>query len=544
MNAVIYARYSCDSQREESIEGQLRECNAFAERKGYTIVKIYADRAISGKKADNRPQFMQMIADSKQKLFGAVIVWKIDRFSRDKYDSVFYKNILKKNDVSVVSATEPIDDTPEGHLMESIFEGFSVYYIKDLSMKVSRGMTENVLNGKSNGGGLTFGYFVDENKHFQPDPINAPVVRDIFARYSEGETVKSIVGSLIAQGVKNRYGKNPSYNFVTHILKNRRYLGEYRFKDTVAENAFEPLISKEVFDKCQERLAANKRRPGHFHDVEDKYILTGKIFCGYCGSPVSGVSGTSKTGDVHRYYHCRAAKSRKSCGKKRIKKDVVEKIVLDYTLNLLDDSALINRIVNTCFELQATENTKIPSMEQRLKQIDSELDNIMNAIRQGIFSPTVKSTLDQLEQEKRDLETEIAKEKCEHPILSKEQIKFWIYKFKHMDITDDTQKRRLIETFINSIYLYDDKMLITYNYKDGEKCVDFDEVQKYFKANKNSDHISQSSPIIRFGDPSGSRTPDTLIKRKSNTLLNGFTLCYPALLVIAQNGVNTLSESG
>ena len=182
MRAVIYARYSSDNQREESIEGQLRECGAFAERKGYTVIKTYADRAISGKKADNRPQFMQMIADSKQRLFDTVIVWKIDRFSRDKYDSVFYKNVLKKNGVSVISATEPIDDTPEGQLMESIFEGFSVYYIKDLSMKVSRGMTENVLNGKFNGGALTFGYRIDENKHFQPDPEKAPIVQDIFIR--------------------------------------------------------------------------------------------------------------------------------------------------------------------------------------------------------------------------------------------------------------------------------------------------------------------------------------------------------------------------
>ena len=157
MKAVIYARYSDANQREESIEGQLRECGDFAKRKCYTVIKSYVDRAISGKKADNRPEFMQMITDSKQGLYDTVIVWKIDRFSRDKYDSVFYKNTLKKNGVSVLSAIEPIDDSPEGQLMESIFEGFSVYYLKDLSMKTSRGMTENVLKGRYNGGGVTYG---------------------------------------------------------------------------------------------------------------------------------------------------------------------------------------------------------------------------------------------------------------------------------------------------------------------------------------------------------------------------------------------------
>lgn len=166
MKAVIYARYSSDNQREESIEGQVRECLAFAGRKGYTVIKTYADRAISGKRADNRPEFQQMISDSAKGEFDVIIVWKIDRFSRDKYDSVIYKSKLNKNGVCVISATEPIDDSPEGKLMESIFEGFSEYYIKDLAQKTSRGMTENVLKGKFNGGAVPYGYMIDSNRQF------------------------------------------------------------------------------------------------------------------------------------------------------------------------------------------------------------------------------------------------------------------------------------------------------------------------------------------------------------------------------------------
>jgi len=227
MKAIIYARYSSENQREESIEGQIRECGEFAERKGYTVIKTYADRAISGKKADNRPQFMQMIEDSKQKGFDVVIVWKVDRFSRDKYDSVYYKNILKKNGVSVISATEPIDDSPEGQLMESIFEGFSVYYLKDLSMKVSRGMTENTLKGKFNGGNPTFGYVIDENKNFQPDPVNALIVADIFRRYASGESTKSILQSLNEQGIKTGPGRTPSYSFIVNLLNWRVQFQRY-----------------------------------------------------------------------------------------------------------------------------------------------------------------------------------------------------------------------------------------------------------------------------------------------------------------------------
>ena len=504
MRAVIYARYSSDNQREESIEGQLRECSAYAERKGYTVVKTYADRAISGKKADNRPQFMQMIADSKQKLFDTVIVWKIDRFSRDKYDSVFYKNNLRKNGVSVVSATEPIDDTPEGQLMESIFEGFSVYYIKDLSLKVSRGMTENVLNKKFNGGVITYGYRIDENRHFQPDPNTAPIVKEVFTRYAEGENSKSILNSLIAKGIKNQRGTNLTYSFIQNMLKNRRYLGEYRFKDTVVENAFTPLVTKELFDKCQRRLTANKHNASHFKPIVSTYLLTGKIFCGKCGSTMSGVSGTSHTGAIHRYYQCRAAKIKKTCDKKRISKDLIEDIVLDYITAILNDKPLLDRIAETCYNLQKDINTKLPAMKERMKQVDKELDNVLKAIKNGIFTASVKNELDKLEREKSDLELAIAQEQIERPTLTKEQIKRWLYKFKIIDRKNDMAKQRAIEIFVNSIYVYDDKILILMNYKDGEICVDYEEINKYMQKKENSDNPKdyQSSPIIVFGDTS------------------------------------------
>ena len=514
MNAVIYARYSSDNQREESIEGQLRECKEFADRRGYMIVKTYADRAISGKKADNRPQFMQMVADSREKLFDTVIVWKIDRFSRDKYDSVYYKNILKKNGVNVTSATEPIDDSPEGQLMESIFEGFSVYYLKDLSMKVSRGMTENTLKGKFNGGRPTFGYIIDADKHFQPDPVNALVVADIFRRYASGEGAKSILATLKEQGVKTGQGKTPMYSFIVNVLKNRRYLGEYSFKDTVVENAFVPLVDKDVFEKCQKRLASNQRHPSHFKPVEDKYLLTGKIFCGYCGGTVCGVSGTSKTGAIHRYYHCFAAKNKKTCAKKRTGKTFVESAVFDYILRMLDDMPLVNRIADTCFELQSSKTVNLASLERRLAQTEKEIGNVMDAIKQGIITATTKDTLIKLEQDKEYIAVNIAKERMERPVLSKEQIKYWICKFRGTDPDNAEQKQRLIDVFLNSVYIYDDKMLIILNYKDGEICVPFDEITETLNKKTNPDNHEghQSSPLNTIGEPPEIRTPDPLIK--------------------------------
>ncbi len=121
--AVIYARYSCEKQTEQSIEGQLRVCNEFAERNGYTVVHNYIDRAVSGK-TDKREQFQQMLKDSASKTFEFVIVYKLDRFARNRYDSAMNKATLKKNGVKVLSACEQITDSPEGIILESMIEGF------------------------------------------------------------------------------------------------------------------------------------------------------------------------------------------------------------------------------------------------------------------------------------------------------------------------------------------------------------------------------------------------------------------------------------
>ena len=179
MTAVIYARYSSDNQREESIEGQIRECTVYAEKNGFTVVKHYIDRAISAK-TDNRPQFQQMIKDSDKKLFDIVLVWKLDRFARNRYDSARYKTQLKKNGVKLMSATEIISEGPEGIILESVLEGYAEYYSADLSEKVIRGMTENALKGKFTGGAIPFGYIINADHRFEIDPLTAPFVAETF----------------------------------------------------------------------------------------------------------------------------------------------------------------------------------------------------------------------------------------------------------------------------------------------------------------------------------------------------------------------------
>lgn len=180
-----------DSQREESIEGQLRECKAFAEKNGITIFGTYIDRALSAK-TDNRPQFQKMIQDSGKRLFDVVLVWKLDRFARNRYDSAQHKNTLKKNGVKVVSATEQIAEDSTGILIESILEGYAEYYSVELSEKVRRGQKENALKGKYNGGGMPMGFVKNSQQEYEIDPITAPVVLGAFKRYSNGELIRDI----------------------------------------------------------------------------------------------------------------------------------------------------------------------------------------------------------------------------------------------------------------------------------------------------------------------------------------------------------------
>ena len=163
MKAIIYARYSSDSQREESVEGQIRECTEYANYNGITIIGTYIDRALSAK-TDNRPEFQRMIKDSTKRIFDVIIVWKLDRFARNRYDSAHYKNILRKNDVKVVSAKENISEGPEGIILESMLEGYAEYYSAELAEKINRGNKDNALKGRNNGGAIPLGYLLGEEQ--------------------------------------------------------------------------------------------------------------------------------------------------------------------------------------------------------------------------------------------------------------------------------------------------------------------------------------------------------------------------------------------
>ncbi len=275
--AVIYARFSSHSQHETSIEGQLKECHAFAKRQGYIVMEEYIDRAMTGTN-DNRPEFQRMLADSKRKDFQYVIVYQLDRFARNRYDSASNKNILKKNGVRVISARENISDDASGILMEAVLEGMAEYYSAELSQKIRRGIWIQAEKCLYTGGGVALGYKVNPDKTFSIDEKIAPFVVEIFTRYAEGETTAEINRFLNENHIKTARGKSFNKNSLTALLRNKRYIGVYTFKDMEIPHGIPQIIDDALFYEVQEKLDKNKAAPARSR-AREEYILTTNVIC-------------------------------------------------------------------------------------------------------------------------------------------------------------------------------------------------------------------------------------------------------------------------
>ena len=262
------------------------------------------------------------------------------------------------------------------------------------------------------------------------------------------------------------------------MLNNRRYIGEYTFRDIVIPDGIPAIVSKELFDRVQEKMAKNRKAPAR-HKAEDDYLLTTKLFCGYCGAYLCGESGTSRTGVVHHYYKCVSVKKKRTdCHKKPVRKEWLEDMVVNATMKMLMNDATIDAIVSALMTLQDAENTALPLYEKQLREVKSSIDNLLNAIQQGIFTRSTKERLDELEASRDELENKIAVEKLAKPRITEEQLRFFLERFRKMDVTRKSQRKMLIDTFVNAIFLYDDKMVLTYNFHESTETITFGELQE------------------------------------------------------------------
>ena len=482
--AIAYYRYTSHAQNEASIAQQREAAEKYAEAHGYTIMKEYAYEALSGT-SDDRPKFQLMLTEVGQIRPAALIVWKTDRIARNRIDSALAKKIIRDAGCVIHYVAEAIpQDSPEGALFEGLLESMAEFYSQQLKQNIRRGMIYNAENCFYNGH-RTLGYKPEEGKKASKkiliDPDTAPVVQRIFADYAGGKPLQAIMNELNDDGLLSVRGKKFTINSLRSILNNVAYIGTYKYGDIVIPNGIPALVSQETFDKVQARFELNKRKgaqraAGLDEDEAPRYWLTGKLFCGYCGESMQGVSGTSKTGAKHYYYYC-SGQRHHQCSKKPVKKDVIEKAVLNVLYGILADSENSFRLATAAVEYYE-ETDYIGSMEAELKDTQKALDNLVKAIEMGIFSETTQKRLTELEARKRGLQDAIEAERARSELMQDaHSIEAYFKRYSDPDMFDDDIRDEVLEYFVDKIFVYDDRIIVTGPYFEGiAEQVSFEEL--------------------------------------------------------------------
>lgn len=466
IKAVIYARYSSDRQREESIEGQLRVCEDYAHRNNMTILHTYADRAMTGR-SDQRPEFQIMIRDAATMTFDVVLVYKLNRFARNRYDSAKYKHKLKKYGVKVVSAMENIADDPSGILLESVIEGMAEYYSAELAENVMRGMTENALEGKWPGGVVPLGYKLDAEHHLQVDAKTASVVQYIFRAYTAGATKKSIAESLNERFILTAAGKEFTSSSFNKILKNDVYIGVFTWGNIKKEKAIPPIIDEDTFRMAQ---LLNERRKRHIIRNPEAYELSGKVFCGCDGARMDGKSGKSHQGFTYYYYVC-SERLKKHCASRPIRADWLDTTVAQTTTQLLSTPRAIDLIAKQAVKFQSHQKKSpvVEALEAEIAENKKKVENCIKAIEQGLMSEALTNHIHEAEGRIRDLTERLQREKILHSRrpVTEDEIRFFFYSIREQAQTREAKEYRkiLFTSLVQSVIVHDHSIEIRYNYK-------------------------------------------------------------------------------
>lgn len=484
-NVVIYARYSSDKQTENSIDGQLRICREFCKQKGFAVVGEYIDRAMSGTD-DNRPDFQRMIKDAEKQHFAFIVVYRFDRFMRNRYDSAIYKKRLEQFGVKVISTAEQISDGDEGIILESIYEAMDEAYSRRLSRIVKRGMRELAEKGLWTGGNIPLGYKV-EDKHLVIEEHGARAVRMMYDMIADGKTKTQVANHLNALGFRTTKGKPWNVSNLASSLGNTMYYGDYTYIDEVQGNIprqCPAIISKELFDKVQAILDKNKHMYGRKTSEAVDYMLSGKLFCGHCGAAMVGDSGTSRSGEKHYYYSCGKKKKRlNGCNKKSEKKDFLEWYVCEQTVEYILTDEGINEISRRVVEeaKKDIDTTRIKELEKDISRIEQDIDSSVDALihaKTDLVREKIEQKLDILEKQKNSATDELAELKYrEDLIVTEEQVQKFLRSFIGGDLLNKEYRRMIINTLVNCVYIWDDKITIYYNVKGGKQVSHLDVIE-------------------------------------------------------------------
>lgn len=469
--AVIYARYSSTNQTEQSIEGQVHVCQDYAKRNDIIIVDSYIDRAISGT-TDEREFFQKMLKDSNNKKWDYVLVYKLDRFARNKYESAIHRKHLKDNGIKLLSAMENIPETPEGVLLESLLEGMNQYFSEELAQKVSRGLHESRMKGHCIGS-VPYGY-IKENKKLIVNKEESEILNRIFKDYASGKTILQISKNLEEENITNK-GKKFIPEVIRYILKREIYTGICKINGKVYDKIYPQIIDKDLYNKVMERY--NKTRYGSRKDNHEIFRLKDKIYCGYCNKKMYPVSAISFNDKSLRYYNCIGTK-KDNCKNKRMYKDFIEGVIDKFLIEQFNTPKNLEILTEKLFEVhkkRVNSNTSLSALKTDLQKVNTAIANIMSAIEKGIITDTTKARLEELEISKKELQEKVIIEQSkERYELTKEDIQnFFKYTMKQCP-------NMAFELFIRFVKVYENKIEIGINYAINQIANNEPIIQKVF----------------------------------------------------------------
>lgn len=482
MNAAVYARYSSDNQREESIDAQIHAIEDWAKSNNITIAKIYVDEAKSAT-TDNRPQFLQMMRDAESEIFQCVVVHKLDRFSRDQFDSAYYKRHLKRHGIKLFSVLEHLDDSPESIILESVLEGMAEYYSKNLAREVMKGLKENAMQCKHTGGLPPLGYDLTPEKTYKINETEAQAVKMIYTMYLNGEGYSKIIDALAEQGIKTKRGKAFGKNSLYSILSNEKYTGTYiygralrvrnngKVRDVIRSDddiikipgGMPEIISSDMFERVKQRMEIGKRASGA-NTAKRIYLLSGKITCGKCGYAMTGKSGRmGRNKSIYSYYECSNRKRTRNCDAKPINVDFIEEQVINALYDGLLSPQVIDQATEKIYHEAQQAYGDIPQVLDRhkkeLSKIATSISNLINAVADGMYDPSMKDTIKDLRASKNEQEIIIAKLKSQLAIhdLSYQQIYDFLAMYQNIKQLPKNQQKKAISIFVNKVVIYEDE---------------------------------------------------------------------------------------
>lgn len=474
-HAAVYARYSSHSQNDASIEQQLAECEEYAKSHNYKIIATYADRAMSGR-SDRRPEFQKMLRAAEKREFQIVLAYKSNRISRNMLHALSYEDKLAQYGVNVIYCKEEFGNNAAGRFALRTMMNVNQFYSENMAEDIMRGMMDNAQQCKVNGA-LPLGYQRGADGKYQIDEQTAPIVREIFTRIAAGELKANIARDLNQRQIKTSTGGEWGRSSFHRLLSNERYMGVYIYRDVRIPNGIPAIVEPDLFAAANERettlkLTINSRR----RNDNMEYLLTGKLFCGYCRDPMVGSSGTSKAGKLYYYYRCKNNAEKHTCRKKPVRKETIEQLVIDSLKACIADPKNIDWMVDLVMKYKdkIIAESDIGYLEEKLKENKTALRNVMKAIEMGVITETTKDRLQELETEQKDILAQLLVEKRNIPDITSDHVRFFFESFRNGDTTSLKYKKTLIKHFLRAVYLYDDHLKIIFDFEDNESSTGVD----------------------------------------------------------------------